>query len=166
MAAPWRTEGSVERVVPAPPDVVYRLVADVTGTGHRSLECRRCHWLPGAPPGTVGARFRGHNRSGPFRWSRVCEVTEAEPGRAFAFRTVPERFDPTRMDQITWRYDLRPAVAGTVVRHAYRIDRMPLRPLLPLYGRLVPHHRDMRPHMAHTLSVLDDQARRAVASQA
>ena len=53
MTAPWRTDGSVERVIPAPPDVIYRLVTDVTSTGERSLDCRRCHWLPGAPPATA-----------------------------------------------------------------------------------------------------------------
>jgi hypothetical protein len=88
------------------------------------------------------------------RWSRVCEVLEADPGRAFSFRTVPERFDPSRADSTTWRYVLEPVATGTRVTHAYRITKWPIRPLRWLYGNLFPQHRDMRPQMEHTLETL------------
>jgi hypothetical protein len=154
MARDWRYEGSVELHIDADPDAVYAHIADVTRTGERSDECWSCNWLPGAPPGTVGARFRGRNRSGLARWSRVCEVVEADPGRAFAFRTVPERFDPTRADSTTWSYRLDPDGTGTTVTHAYRITKRPLGALEWLYGRVFPQHRDMRPPMTHTLEQL------------
>jgi hypothetical protein len=154
MSRTWRTSGSVERVVPARPDDVYREVADVTSTGERSDECRRVEWLGGAREPAVGARFRGHNRSGLARWSRVCEVVEAKPGEAFAFRTVPERIDPSRHDSTTWRYDLRPHEGGTLVRHSYEVTVMPFRAFKLLFGVLMPHHRDMRPAMQHTLDAL------------
>lgn len=151
----WRSEGEVELLIAAPPDVVYAAVADVTRTGERSPECRKAEWLPGPVPATVGARFRGRNRSGLARWSRVCEVIEAEPGRSFAFRTVPERFDPSRRDSTTWRYTLAVDPDGrTRVTHSYEITLLPLALFRALYGRLLPHHRDMRPQMAETLQAL------------
>lgn len=152
MPAQWRRAGSDERFVEADPDVVYRVVSDVTSTGQRSEECRSAEWLEdGARPGQVGARFRGRNRCGVARWSRVCEVVEADPGRAFAFRTVPERLDVSRADSTTWRYDLLPQDGGTLVRHSYEITRLPVQPFRALYGALLPHHRDMRPAIRHTL---------------
>jgi hypothetical protein len=151
MARPWRTEGSVEHVIHADPHTVYDIVADVTSTGERSNECRRVEWLPGAQQPVPGARFRGYNRFRFARWSRVCEIVEAERGETFGFRTVPERFDPSRRDSTTWRYDLTPHPDGTLVRHSYEITVPPLRPFKALYGVLLPQHRDMRPAMRHTL---------------
>ena len=151
MARPWRTEGSVEHVIHADPQTVYDIVSDVTSTGERSNECRRVEWLPGAQEPVPGARFRGFNRSRLARWSRVCEIVVAEPGRVFAFRTVPSRFDPSRLDSTVWRFDLAPHPEGTLVRHSYEIVRLPLGPFKALYGVLLPQHRDMRPAMRHTL---------------
>jgi hypothetical protein len=154
-ARPWRTSGSVEQLVPADPDAVYAVIADVTRIGERSPECRSARWLPGAPPGTVGALFRGSNRSGPAaRWNRRCEVLIADPGRTFAFRTLPTRVDPSRRDSTTWRYDLEPADGSTLVRHSYEITRMPLRPVRAMYGVLLAQHRDMRPQMQANLAAL------------
>ncbi len=154
MTRTFQSQGVVDLFIDAPADAVYERIADVTATGDRSVECRSCEWLAGSPPGTVGARFRGRNRSGIFRWSRVCEVTAAEPGRLFSFRTVPERFDPTRADSTTWSYTLKPEGSGTHVTHAYEITKWPVRPLQWLYARMLPQHRDMRPQMAHTLEAL------------
>ena len=149
---PWRTSGSVERVVPADPDAVYAVVSDVTRIGERSLECHAARWLPGVPAGVVGAVFRGHNRVGLLaRWSRRCEVVAADRGRAFAFRTLPERLDVSRRDSTTWRYDLAAVEGGTRVTHSYEITLLPLRPMRALYGRLIPQHRDMRPQMQANL---------------
>jgi hypothetical protein len=154
MARGWRDEGSVECVIHSDAVAIYARIADVTTAGGRSIECRSCAWLPGVAPGTVGARFRGRNRSGLARWSRVCEVLEADLGRRFSFRTVPERFNPSRIDSTTWSYLLVPGGTGTHVTHAYRITKWPIRPMKWLYGRLFPQHRDMRPQMRHTLEAL------------
>lgn len=154
VARPWRTEGSVELLVDAPPRVVYDAVADVTRTGERSPECRAAAWLAESVPGTTGARFRGRNRSGIARWSRVCEVVAADPGQAFAFRTLPERRDPSRRDSTTWSYAFEPEGGGTRVVHSYEITQLPSRFFRALYGRLLPHHRDMRPQMQATLEAL------------
>lgn len=151
---PWRRSGSASLTIAAPIDAVYQRIADVTGTGQRSLECRTAQWLPGAEPGTVGARFRGRNRSGLARWSRICEVIEARPAAVFAYRTVPHRFDPSRADSTIWRYRLRPDGDATIATHEYEIVKPPTAFFRIAYGRLLPHHRDMRPHMTHTLGAL------------
>lgn len=154
---PWRSSGSVEVVVAAGPFEVYDLVSDVTRIGERSPECHSAVWESGEP-GAVGAVFRGRNRWGrAARWSRRCEVTEADPGRRFTFRTIPESWDPSRRDSTTWSYDIMPVDRGSRVRHHYTITVPPLRPLRLLYGVLLPHHRDMRPHMQHNIETLAAQ---------
>jgi hypothetical protein len=154
-ARPWRTAGAVELVVPADPDAVYAVVSDVTRIGERSPECHTARWLPGAPAGTLGAVFRGSNRAGrAARWSRRCEVVAADRGRTFAFRTLPERLDVSRRDSTTWRYDLEPVDGGTRVTHSYEIAALPVQPIRAVYGVLMPHHRDMRPHMRANLEAL------------
>jgi hypothetical protein len=151
----WRREGSVSLFIDAPAEEIYRCISDVVTTGERSKECRRVEWMPSGPrQPVVGARFRGHNRFGLARWSRACEIIAAEPGRAFAFRTVPERFDPSRMDSTEWSYELVREKSATRVTHSYRIARLPLPPFKRLYGFLMPHHKDMRPAMQHTLQML------------
>lgn len=156
MAPPWRTSGEVERLIDAPADDIYRVITDVTSTGERSEECRRVKWLDDSPQEAVhGARFRGYNRAGMIRWNRVCEVLEAEEGRVFSYRTVPNRIDLSRNDSTTWRYELEPHDDGTLVRHSYEITKPPMRFFKAMYGRMMSHHRDMRPAMEHTLEALD-----------
>ena len=157
MSEGWRTEGTVNLVIDATPETIYRALADVTGTGERSTECRSCTWLPGTEPGAVGARFRGRNRSGLIRWSRVCEVIMADPGTAFAYRTLPERIDPSRNDSTIWSFALMPYESGTTVEHSYVISKFPSAPFKAFYGRVLPQHRDMRPQMADTLQSLRRQ---------
>jgi hypothetical protein len=144
-------------VIDASPEAVYALVSDVTRIGERSPECHTATWERGTP-GTVGAVFRGRNRVGrAARWSRRCQVTEAEPGRVFAFRTLPERLDLTRRDSTTWTYRLEAAERGTRVEHSYEITLLPLPPMRAVYGVLLPEHRDMRPQMRQNLAVLNSQ---------
>lgn len=157
---PWRLEGSATVHIDATPDAVYDHIADVTRTGERSLECRAASWLPGPPPGAVGSRFRGRNKAGWARWSRVCEVVSADRGVAFAFRTVPERVDVTRADSTIWAYALTPAGGGTDVTHHYRIVKLPVRGYRAFLGWAFPHHRDMRPHLEHTLHALKSELER------
>jgi hypothetical protein len=43
---------------------------------------------------------------------------------------------------------------GSLVPPAYRIEKLPIWPLRWAYGKLMPHHRDMRPHLQYTLEAL------------
>jgi len=108
-------QGTEEVFIAASPDRVYRLVSDVTRMGEWSPECYHCHWLGGVSEPALGARFKGYNRRGWFRWSMVCTVTEAEPGRAFAFET---KFGSKV--QSRWRYQLEPAEGGTLLKESFQ----------------------------------------------
>lgn len=143
---------SVSRLVAAPPELLYRLVSDVRRVGEWSPECRAAGWLDGATGPVTGARFRGVNRWGVNRWARVCEVTAARPGAEFAFRTVPTR---TKNDSTLWRFTFEPADGGTLVTESYEILRaLPRWIQTTVVARSMPHHFDMRPHMALTLDRL------------
>jgi hypothetical protein len=157
----WRTEGSASLYVAASPELVYDRVADVTRVGECSLEARGAQWLRGSSPGGVGGRFRGRNRKGLIRWTRTCEVLEADRGRRFVFRTVPCRIDVSRRDSTVWAYSMQPDGDGTMLTHDYRIVRDALPGLKQLYALLMPHHRDMRPHLEHTLRAVKDELERA-----
>jgi hypothetical protein len=147
-----RTSGQVTVRVDAPAEAIYDLVADVTRIGEFSPECRRAEWLGDARQAGAGARFRGRNAANKLsRWSRTCEVLSAQPGREFSFRTVPA---PTKPDSTVWRYRFDPAGESTDVTESYEVVKLPPRPLLALYRRLLPHHMDMRPHLARTLEAI------------
>jgi hypothetical protein len=147
-----RTSGEVTVHVDGPAEAVYDLVADVTRIGEFSPECRRAEWLGDACEAAPGARFRGRNVGSKLaRWSRVCEVVTAEPGREFSFRTVPTLTYP---DSTVWSYRFEPAGDGTDVTESYEVVKLPPRLVLALYVRLLPHHMDMRPHLRRTLEAI------------
>jgi hypothetical protein len=50
-------------------------ITDVTRMGEWSPECYRCVWLDGATAAYVGARFRGYNKLGRFRWATTAVIT-------------------------------------------------------------------------------------------
>ena len=104
---------SEERYVAASPDEVYAVVSDPAAMATLSPECYRVRWLDGAARSTVGASFRGYNRNGPFRWWTTATVTEAEPGRRFAY-TVSVLGVPVS----EWAYDLEEVGEGTLVRES------------------------------------------------
>ncbi len=146
-----RTGGSVSTTIAAPPEAIYDVVADVTRTGEWSDETRRVEWTS-ADRG-AGARFKGWNRVGRFRWTRHCEVLVAERGSVFAFRTIPGRA-PSKRDSTLWRFELTPVGNGTRVEQSYQLLERPLRFVVPIIARTAPHHLDMRPHMADCLDRL------------
>lgn len=94
---------TVSRVIPTTPEAVYGVISDVTSIGERSPESRGATWIQ------RGKRFVGYNRIGPFyQWGTLCTVTEANPGKTFAFHVAwPSR--------TTWRYDLTAVDEGTLV---------------------------------------------------
>ncbi|HEX3823520.1 MAG TPA: SRPBCC family protein [Mycobacteriales bacterium] len=71
--------------IDADADTLYDLVADLAQMGNWSPEATGGRWVGRATGPAVGAKFRGHNRSGWRRWSTNVEVTAADRGRRFAF---------------------------------------------------------------------------------
>lgn len=95
-------EVTVERSVPLSADVAYRLVSDVTNMGKWSPETTSCRWIGGATRAASGARFRGSNRRGRFRWTTTCTVVDSEPGHRFSFDV---RYGILPMARWTYEFD-------------------------------------------------------------
>ncbi len=92
--------------VDARPDVVYRLITDLPTLASFAEEAVAMEWRKGdaARPGAV---FTGHNESGKRRWSTTCKVTDADPGRVFAFDVRH-----TVVPIARWQYDIVAADGG------------------------------------------------------
>jgi uncharacterized protein YndB with AHSA1/START domain len=106
--------GSTAVEIAAPPGNVWALVADVTRMGQWSPECIRAEWSDGATGPVLGARFHGYNRMGTVEWDTPCEVTECEPGVAFAFRAPCDLAEATH-----WRFELVEANGGTTMTQSF-----------------------------------------------
>ena len=97
----------VTATIAAPPQTVYALISDLTRMGEWSPETTGVTWLGGATEPHVGARFRGANRNGLRRWSTICTVVAAEPGRELAWES--RLFGrPVAL----WRYTFEPDGSG------------------------------------------------------
>lgn len=107
---------TVERHIPAPPHVVYDLVADVTRMGEWSPETTDAEWVDGATGPAVGARFRGRNTLGKSSWTTKPTVVVAERGCEFTF-DVPGKSGPR------WRYEFVADGDGTRVIESVTQER-------------------------------------------
>ena len=106
--------GAASIDIEATPELVYDLLADVTQMGRWSPECVRCEWIDGFNAAIVGARFRGHNRSGLIRWSNVSEIVEAQPGRVLAWI-----MGGREKQYSEWRYTFEPSDRGVRVTESF-----------------------------------------------
>lgn len=125
-------------VVNAPVQHVWDVIADVTRVGEWSHECRTARWLGGAQAAAPGVRFRGRNRAGWARWSRVCEVVTVDPLREFTWRTVPT---PLFSDSTEWCLRLEPHPGGTRITQSFTVLKGPWL-LDRICAMLIPAHRD------------------------
>lgn len=104
--------------------------------GEWSPECYRVRWLGGASsPATAGARFKGHNRWGPVRWSMTCEVKSADPGRELSWSTVQGGREGVR-----WTYRFAPTSTGTAVTESFDVQFLP--PMARFFEDVVMLNRD------------------------
>jgi uncharacterized protein YndB with AHSA1/START domain len=153
------TGGTASVVVRADAAQVWEMVADVTRIGEWSPEAEGAAWLDGSSAPVVGARFKGRNRRGRARWSTVCEVIEAEPGRSFAF-AVGSAAKP----QTVWRYQLAPLADGVEVTESFELVK-PLGALSRLVTRMTTGVKDRRADLEEgaraTLSSLKEAAEAA-----
>ncbi|WP_431951218.1 hemerythrin domain-containing protein [Nocardia lijiangensis] len=119
------------------PDAVWAVLADVTRVGEWSHECRGAHWLGDSTRAEVGARFRGSNKSGLWRWRRLCTCTVADKPRELVWVTDGGVF----RDNSEWRFRLRPTPDGTWIEQTFRVLSLPVWLDRVIY-RFVPAHRD------------------------
>ena len=123
---------TVERVVPATPDVVFDVLADVS----------RHHLIDGS------GMLQGANEAAPQRlalgttfgmgmkllvsYSTVNRVVEFEENRSIAWKTGPAGFMGKVVAGRVWRYELTPVEGGTLVRESWDITGDHQRALLRL----------------------------------
>lgn len=114
-ASPSAT-GSIR--IDAAPQTVYALITDLSTLAELAEETTAMRWRRGdaAQPGAV---FTGDNRHGRRRWSTTCTVTEAEPGRRFAFDVRTAIVPVAR-----WAYEITPTDDGCTVTES-TWDRRP-----------------------------------------
>lgn len=149
-------ENDVAVTVDARIDDVWEVVRDVTRVGEWSHECVGAAWLGDATKATPGARFRGRNRAGVFRWGQVCEIVSAEPYE-LVWITVPTAFYP---DSSEWRIGLAQAEGGTSIWQRFRVLRAP-KALSILYALVIPAHRDRTAALIEDLTGLGAVAARS-----
>ena len=148
-------ENRVAVTVDADIDEVWDVVRDVTRVGEWSHECVSAAWLGGAISALPGARFRGRNCAGLFRWGRVCEIISADPYE-LVWRTVPTRLNP---DSSEWRIALDKVDDGTKITQRFRVLRAP-KVLAVVYALIIPAHRDRTTALMEDLTRLGTAARR------
>jgi len=104
--------------IDARPDVVYRLITDLPTLASLAEEAMAMEWRKGnaVRPGAV---FTGHNENAGRRWSTKCTITDAEPGRRFAFDVRYSAIPIAR-----WQYDIAAVDGGCRVTES-TWDRRP-----------------------------------------
>ncbi len=145
-------EGSTSVVVDADVDSVWEVVRDPTRVGEWSHECLSGAWVGGSAEAIPGARFRGRNRQGLFRWGRLCEVVTAEPYELI-WRTVPTKLYP---DSTEWALRLTEEDGGTRIEQTFEVVRGTM--LEPLYAVVLPAHRDRTDALQQDLRRIGDVA--------
>jgi hypothetical protein len=124
---------TVERVVPAPPEVVFDILADVSR--HHLID--GSGMLQGAGQGApqrlaLGMTF-GMGMKMLVKYSTVNRVVEFEDNRRIAWKTGPEGFVGKLVAGRVWRYELSAVEGGTLVRESWDITEDHQRVLLKLF---------------------------------
>ncbi|CQD11176.1 polyketide cyclase/dehydrase and lipid transport [Mycobacterium lentiflavum] len=104
--------------IDARPDVVYSLITDLPTLTSLAEEAVAMRWCKGDAV-CPGAVFTGRNENGSKRWNTRCTVTDAEPGRRFAFDVRHTVFPIAR-----WQYDIVASDGGCLVTES-TWDRRP-----------------------------------------
>lgn len=120
------TTGKATIRIDASPSEVFALLTDLERLPLLSPENQRCELLEGSDAVQIGARFRGHNKSGTYEWHADCEVTVFETDTAFAYE-VPPKFEHAT----TWRYDIEPDGDGCLVTESFNAPMLALPDVYP-----------------------------------
>ena len=145
------TQVSVERVIPAPPERIFELLADP----RRHPEIDGSGTVREAVDGPVrlssGARFGMDMRRG-GRYRMTNTVVEFEEGRRIAWQPRPANAVANKLiGGRIWRYELEPVPGGTRVRETWDIrSEKVFPPLLAIRGMT-------RRNMTKTLGRLEEQ---------
>jgi uncharacterized protein YndB with AHSA1/START domain len=113
---------TVERVIPAPPDKIFALLADprrhadIDGSG----TVKTAKDLP--PTLELGAKF-GMNMHRGMKYSMINTVVEYEQDRRIAWQPFPPFPFSLVVGGRIWRYELEPVDGGTRVRETWDITQ-------------------------------------------
>ncbi len=143
---------SVERVIAAPPEKIFELLADPHR--HRDIDGSgtvRDAKADAAPRLSLGAKFGMSMKLG-IPYSMVSEVIEFEDGRRIAWQTRPPGpVLPHLFGGRIWRYELEPVQDGTLVRESWDISREKVKAMVSAG----PVRRKTREAMEQTLARID-----------
>jgi uncharacterized protein YndB with AHSA1/START domain len=112
-------------LVEASPSAVYEQISRPAQMGRWSPENLGATLAEPDAPAEVGTSFDGHNKRGMFRWTTRCTVTEADPGKVFAFRVhaIGLKRPRLRGPIATWEYRFEETGEGTRVTETWTDDR-------------------------------------------
>jgi uncharacterized protein YndB with AHSA1/START domain len=113
---------TVERVIPAPPEKIFELLADPRR--HRMIDGSGSVRDPkNAPPRlSLGAKFDMAMKMG-FPYTMINEVIEFEEARRIAWQPRPAARLARSFGGRIWRYELDPVQGGTRVRETWDISQ-------------------------------------------
>ncbi len=120
------TQGSASIRIAASPESVFAHLTDLEKLPLLSPENVRCEFLDDATAVAVGARFRGHNKSGDYEWHADCVVTAFEPNTYFAYE-VPPKYEHATV----WSYRIEPDGDGCVVTESFDAPLLALPDIYP-----------------------------------
>jgi uncharacterized protein YndB with AHSA1/START domain len=123
-AAPANPDiASVERFIPAPPEVIFDLLADPSR--HREIDGSGTvrDSAEGSQRLALGSKFGMSMKAG-FSYSMVSTVIEFEENRRIAWQPRPSiSFMRWLAGGRIWRYELEPRDGGTLVRETWDITQ-------------------------------------------
>ena len=113
---------TVERVIPAPPEAIFGLLADATR--HHDIDgSGTVVAAKGDPePLAMGSTFGMSMKMG-VPYSMVSKVIEFEPDRRIAWQTTGPGKVGGMVGGRIWRYELEPVDGGTRVRESWDISQ-------------------------------------------
>lgn len=115
---------SVERIVKAPPDRIFALLADAGRhadfDGSESLNHASRESVPLSMGSKFGMAMKGRKETLFVPYRTTNTVVEYEPGRRIAWQTTAIG---GLLGGRIWRYELQPAEGGTLVRETWDVSR-------------------------------------------
>ena len=148
---------SVERVIKAPAELIFALIADAGK--HSSFDGSGTvdHSAQTSQPLSLGSKFgmsmRGRPESLFLPYRTTNTVVEFEPDRLVAWKTTmgPGGLIGGRI----WRYELEPAEGGTLVRETWDVSQDRQRPMLKLGSMPTQAEDGMRATLERIAAVLE-----------
>ena len=110
----------VSRSIEAPTDRVWAVVGDPVGMSGLTAECVGMEWVGGSTGPSLGARFRGRNRSGWRRWSTSCTIVRYVPGSEIAWDVA---FGPLPVARWSYRVEPGDAMGSSLVTERFEDHR-------------------------------------------